>query len=52
MVCPKVEDNSVNFHFILFANVDGHLYELGKFLSGLELGRVCFALYSSVGGSG
>ncbi|XP_042727367.1 ubiquitin carboxyl-terminal hydrolase isozyme L1 isoform X2 [Lagopus leucura] len=24
----KVEDNSVNFHFILFANVDGHLYEL------------------------
>ncbi|OXB63587.1 hypothetical protein ASZ78_014212 [Callipepla squamata] len=24
----RVEDNSVNFHFILFANVDGHLYEL------------------------
>lgn len=30
MVSPKVEDNSVNFHFILFVNVDGHLYELGK----------------------
>lgn len=52
MVCAKVEDNSVNFHFILFANVDGHLYELGKFLSGVELSRFCFALYSSVGGSG
>lgn len=39
MVCPKVEDNSVNFHFILFANVDGHLYELGKLPSALELGR-------------
>ncbi|KFW73050.1 Ubiquitin carboxyl-terminal hydrolase isozyme L1, partial [Pygoscelis adeliae] len=24
----RVEDNSVNFHFILFVNVDGHLYEL------------------------
>uniref|UniRef100_A0A8B9VU97 Ubiquitin carboxyl-terminal hydrolase n=1 Tax=Anas zonorhyncha TaxID=75864 RepID=A0A8B9VU97_9AVES len=24
----RVDDNSVNFHFILFANVDGHLYEL------------------------
>ncbi|NXS48086.1 UCHL1 hydrolase, partial [Balaeniceps rex] len=24
----QVEDNSVNFHFILFVNVDGHLYEL------------------------
>lgn len=32
MVSPKVEDNSVNFHFILFVNVDGHLYELGKVL--------------------
>ncbi|KFR07821.1 Ubiquitin carboxyl-terminal hydrolase isozyme L1, partial [Nipponia nippon] len=28
MVSPEVEDNSVNFHFILFVNVDGHLYEL------------------------
>uniref|UniRef100_A0A663LZJ1 Ubiquitin carboxyl-terminal hydrolase n=1 Tax=Athene cunicularia TaxID=194338 RepID=A0A663LZJ1_ATHCN len=24
----RVEDNSLNFHFILFVNVDGHLYEL------------------------
>ncbi|NXE44815.1 UCHL1 hydrolase, partial [Casuarius casuarius] len=24
----RVDDNSVNFHFILFVNVDGHLYEL------------------------
>ncbi|XP_037240062.1 ubiquitin carboxyl-terminal hydrolase isozyme L1 isoform X1 [Falco rusticolus] len=24
----RIEDNSVNFHFILFVNVDGHLYEL------------------------
>ncbi|XP_014813335.1 PREDICTED: ubiquitin carboxyl-terminal hydrolase isozyme L1 [Calidris pugnax] len=24
----RVEDNSMNFHFILFVNVDGHLYEL------------------------
>lgn len=26
-------DDKVNFHFILFNNVDGHLYELGTFHS-------------------
>lgn len=52
MVCPKVDDNSVNFHFILFANVDGHLYELGKVLRALELECACFTLYSRAGGSG
>lgn len=24
-------DDKVNFHFILFNNVDGHLYELGMY---------------------
>lgn len=51
MVSPKVDDNSVNFHFILFVNVDGHLYELGKVLRTLELDWAYFTLYSSGGGS-
>lgn len=48
MVSSKVEDNSVNFHFILFVNVDGHLYELGKALTTVELDWTYFMLYSSV----
>lgn len=51
MVFPKVEDNSVNFHFILFANVDGHLYELGKVLRTLQLNWAYLTLYNP-GGSG
>lgn len=50
MVFPKVEDNSVNFHFILFVNVDGHLYELGKAYE-LCLDWAYATLHSSVGGS-
>jgi len=52
MVSLKVEDNSMNFHFILFVNVDGHLYELGKIPRALRLDWACFTLHSSVGGSG
>lgn len=52
MASPKVEDNSVNFHFVLFVNVDGHLYELGKVLRTLELDWAYFRLYGSTGGSG
>lgn len=52
MVSPKVEDNSVNFHFILFVNVDGHLYELGKVLWTLQLDWAYFTLHNSVGGLG
>lgn len=44
MVSPKVEDNSMNFHFILFVNVDGHLYELGKVLRILQLDWACTAV--------
>lgn len=50
MAFPKVEDNSVNFHFILFVNVDGHLYELGKAYE-LCLDWAYATLHSSAGGS-
>lgn len=33
-------DDKVNFHFILFNNVDGHLYELGMCRSILESSRI------------
>lgn len=51
MVSPKVDDNSVNFHFILFVNVDGHLYELGKVIRTLLLDWAYLTLYSTVGSS-
>lgn len=44
IISPKVDDNSVNFHFILFVNVDGHLYELGKVIRTLPLDQAYLTL--------
>lgn len=37
-------DDKVNFHFIMFNNVDGHLYELGTYHSifGIQCIFMCF----------